>query len=159
MKKLIFGLFIIFSSCRVAKPTNVISLNNVQIKIELKSCVHIFRKDTVTFLIQNKTNQGFWIDSWHLMLDSVKNKSNEIVTRNLVEYRHPAIPEFRWIDANSEMRISYLTDFFYQTDLSKLQNYVLYGSYNREAIPFHKVKGKVLGNTIKAVPKNFWTCP
>jgi hypothetical protein len=159
MQRLILGLLIVFSSCRMAKPTNVISLNNVEINIRLKSCIDIFRRDTVTFLIQNRSNQSFWIDSWHLMLDSVKTKNNEIVIRDLVEYRHPPIPEFKWIPAESQIRISYLTDFFLQTDLSKLQNYTLYGSYNKEAIPFHKVKGKVLGNTIKAVPKKFWTCP
>lgn len=161
MKRLILGLLIFISSCKVAQITkNEIELDNVKINLQLKNCIDIYKKDTVTFIIYNSNNVGFWIDSWKLMIDSITAKNGEVVSsRSLVDYRHPDLPEFAWVDANSEVRISYQTDFFFRAYLKKLDRYYIYSSYRKFTNSRKKLKGNVLMNHININRIDFWTCP
>lgn len=161
MKTLILSLVICISSCKVVQiPNNEILLANVEINLKLKNCIDIYKKDTVTFIIHNGNNVGFWIDSWNLMLDSITNRAGEVVSsRSLIAYRRPDFPEFTWVDANSEIRISYKTDFFPRAYLKKLEKYYVYASYWKFTNPKKKIKGNILVNHINIGRMNFWTCP
>lgn len=161
MQKLILGFIICISSCKVAQiPNNEVVLDNVEINLKLKNCIDIYKKDTVTFIIHNGNNVGFWIAGWNLRIDSIVTKNGEVVSsQSLVAYRRPDFPEFTWVDAYSEVRISYQTDFFFRAYLKKLEKYYVYSSYWKFTNSKKKLKENILVNHINIDPVNFWTCP
>lgn len=161
MQRLIFGFIICISSCKVAQiPNNEVVLDNVKINLKLKNCIDIYKKDTVTFIIHNGNNVGFWIDSWDLLLDSITNENGIMVSsRSLVEKRPPDIAKYFWVEANSQIRISYSTDYFLRAHLKKLEEYYIYASYGNYAEPKKKSKEITLAEPVKIDCINFWTCP
>lgn len=163
MQKIILGLAICISSCKTVQipdSNSRILPDNIEISLKLTNCIDIYKKDTVTFSIYNGNNIGFWVASWNLRLDSITNISGEVISsRSLVDYRHPDLPKFTWVNACSEVRISYQTDFFFRANLKKIENYYVYASYRKFIDSKTKLNKDILVNHININRIDFWTCP
>lgn len=154
------SLFLI-SSCSSPKMVNSKDFfRKINITLELKKCIDIDRENQVTFIIRNDGDIGFWIHSWHLMLDSITTKDGiNIPPNNLIEYEAPEIPEYSWVNPNSELKVSYNTNFFKRFSLSKLTEYYLFSSYTKYARPKRQSKEITLIFPMNIYKIDFWTCP
>jgi hypothetical protein len=158
MKKNILVLLIIVSSCMNTKLSNSQNLiKKVSINLQLKGCVD--REDKViTFIIHNDNSFGFWIHSWHLVLDSITTKNGIVIIPNaLIEPRAPNIPEYSWVNPMSELRISYSTSYFKKFTL-KSGEYYLFASYDKYVIRKKHSKGITLLQPINIGNISFVRC-
>ncbi len=157
---LLLSLFLI-SSCSTPKMANNKDfLKKINITLELKKCIDINKENQITFIIRNDNESGFWVHSWHLILDSITTKNAISIYPNiLVEYEAPNIPEYAWVDANSELKISYKSNFFKRFSLSKLNEYSLFSSYDKHARSKKNSKEITLVEPISINHISFWTCP
>lgn len=135
-------------------------LKKINISINVKKCISNEEENQLIFIIQNNNSTGFWIHSWHLIPDSIKTKNGDYIQPNiLVEYQAPNIPEYSWVSPESELKISYNTDFFRKFSLSKIEKYSLFSSYSKYATPKKNAKEYTLEGPIYIRPILFWTCP
>jgi hypothetical protein len=159
MKNLILILYFGLLSCMNTKFLDDLSIKKIDISLEVNGCIN---KDsnTVSFIIHNKNDFGFWIHGWHLVLDSITTKNGlSILPNSLIESRAPNIPEYSWVNPMSQLRITFSTSFFKRFTLKSDEFYYLYTSYDKYTTRKRHSEQITLLGPINIKRIIFMTCP